>query len=149
MTTERRAEIERGIAVLSAGGVCWRDWARERGVSVNVVHNVRRGASRCSRGQAHAVAESLALIGRTDVSMAAAEAAANGRMRLALQICESLLAEQLDADLEDLRELGRSPSVLLTLHWDRSAVLDRCQRLNAAVSQAREALGSAPEAPDA
>ena len=139
MTTERRAEVERGIEVLSGRGVCWLDWAREQGVSVNVVHNVRRGVSRCSRGQSHAVAESLALIGRT----AAAETAANARMRLALQICESLLAERLGEDLEDLREYGRSPSVLLTLHWDRSAVLDRCQRLNAAVQHAREALGSA------
>ena len=59
MTTERRAEIDRGVAILTSRGVCWAAWAGERGYSLNVVHGVRKGRLKCSRGESHRVAEAL------------------------------------------------------------------------------------------
>ena len=145
MSDARRQEIERGIAVLARQGVTWSEWARARGFPDGTVRRVLRGAGPCVRGESFRVAERILL-----------EAGARGgsrSLRDALEACEQVLSGCLEAELEDLREnlqidscAVRTDSEKITVictAWDRGEALDRAARLNRALCQAREALGSA------
>ena len=142
MTDFRRQEIERGIAVLRERGVTWKDWAKARGFSYETFMRVRRGVGPCVRGDSFRIAEALRDIGRARDPARGADPS-----REALEACEGVLAECLDAELEDLREMSGSGMAVISLVWDRSRALGRAARIEEALRKARAALGAGTEAP--
>ena len=141
MNAVRRTEIERGIEILSAKGVCWADWARGLNLSIHAVRAVRRGRSRCSRGDAYIAGRELARIGEIDMqALGQSGVDAACRLREALEECERVLSGLLASELADLDDLGPGPAVVCELR-DPAEAMDRVTGINAALQGARAALG--------
>ena len=54
---DRIDEIAAAVEALERKGVCWNDWARERGMSRAIVANVRKNRGPCWRGESRRAAD--------------------------------------------------------------------------------------------
>ncbi len=130
---EWRVGTRRAVAVLERRGVCWSDWAAERGFSLHAVKDVVRDRNPATRGELFEVASRIRAEAAEGMPSGPAQATAKmihdcANAQAALGVCAVLLSDLLRSGCIPADEIDRARLALSLAKSSSGGALSGAER---------------------